>query len=478
MKRSDSISILVVEDNAGDYMLFKKTLLRTPIAVGQLHWAKSLSEAAVCLLEHSIDLAFLDLSLPDSQGVSTFHSLNAQLPDTPIIVLSGLADMEVAVETIEFGAQDYLVKGEFDEKLLAKSVQYSIGRKRIIEKLRQSNERFEIVNKATMDVIWDLDFKAHEMYMSSSLSEVLGYNEEVVPMEWFFERIHPDDFERTKASLAEVLKNTVKNWSGEYRMLGSDGTYKNIYAKGYVLFDNEGIAYRMIGAASDITEKRMLEEMLHTQEINQQKLITETTIRAQEKERNELAKELHDNINQVLATVKLFLNVARDDAAAREELVGRSYENVTYAIEEIRKLSRSLVAPSLGDIGLKEALEDLAAEINLGKKVEVDLQLDMAAAKRVDSDIELMLYRIAQEQLNNVLKYAKASRATVQVMTSAKAVRMSVSDNGVGFVLSEKVKGIGLKNIKSRVEFHEGKLKITTAPGAGCTLEVEVPVVT
>jgi signal transduction histidine kinase len=87
-----------------------------------------------------------------------------------------------------------------------------------------------------------------------------------------------------------------------------------------------------------------------------------------------------------------------------------------------------------------------------------------------------MLYRIAQEQVNNIVKYAKASEATITLKTGPRNIMLSIADNGVGFDPSQKAKGIGLKNISSRVEFYSGKLNIRTAPGKGCTLEVSIPV--
>ena len=303
-KENKPLHLLIVEDNAGDYLLLKKYLQRTGIAIESFHQAAYLLDVEAVLKEHDIDLVFLDLTLPDSTGIDSFINLNRQLPHIPIIVLSGMADMEVALETISLGAQDYLMKGEFDEKLLTKSIHYALERKRILESLRESNERFEIVNKATLDVIWDWDLSANTLYLSTSVKEILGYLEQNVTMDWLYERILPEDAERVKRSLLDAFENKKNHWSAEFWFLVPDGSYRYIFSRGYTLFDEEGRSYRMIGAATDLTEKRKLEEALLEHQVNQQKLITETTIRAQEKERSELAKELHDNINQILATVK------------------------------------------------------------------------------------------------------------------------------------------------------------------------------
>jgi len=232
----------------------------------------------------------------------------------------------------------------------------------------------------------------------------------------------------------------------------------------------------MIGAITDITEKTNLEKELADAEISQQKLITEVTIQAQEKERNELGRELHDNINQVLATIKMYLSMSLDKEGKQPALLQHSIENVNYAIEEIRKLSRSLVSPSLGDIGLVEALEELAEEINLGNEFKVEIVNEIRDKNMLDDNMELMFYRVAQEQLNNIRKYAKAKKAVITVRTGKDNLFFSVADDGVGFDPKQKAQGIGLKNISSRVDFYSGSVKIVSAPGKGCKLEISIPV--
>lgn len=476
MKKIEPLRLLIVEDNPGDFILLKKNLQRTGIAIESFHRAECLAEVESLLKQHDVDLAFLDLTLPDSSGIDSFVDFNRHVPHIPIIVLSGLADMEVARETISLGAQDYLMKGEFDEKVLAKSVHYALERKKILETLRESNERFEIVNKATLDIIWDWDFSTDALYLSSSVTKILGFEELDVTIEWFFEHISSEQVKSVRQSLSDTLENKNKHWSAEFWFKIPDGSYRYIYTRGYTLFNREGQPYRMIGAATDLTEKQKLEQELRTQQINQQKLITETTIIAQEKERNELAKELHDNINQVLSSVKMFLSIAKDDASVREDLINRSYDNINYAIEEIRKLSQSLVAPSLGDMGIKEAVEELIEQVNYAGSLKVELIYENEDDKKPDPHLDLMLYRIVQEQLNNIIKYAKASHVTITLRVTGKNIFLSITDDGVGFNLSEKSKGIGLKNISSRVEFYSGSLRIITAPGKGCTLEVIIPV--
>jgi two-component system, NarL family, sensor histidine kinase UhpB len=209
---------------------------------------------------------------------------------------------------------------------------------------------------------------------------------------------------------------------------------------------------------------------------NLQKLITDVIIETQEKQRRELGKELHDNVNQVLATAKMFLGMAESDTERKEEFIRRGCSTLTYAIEEIRKLSRSLVTPSL-NLSLKEALAELSEQINFSGQISFHLHYKKSGRTRIEPDIELMLYRIVQEQLNNILKYAKASETIVNLIITNTTILMSIADNGIGFDQAKKKTGIGLKNIETRVNYYSGDVKIHTAPGKGCTIEISIPII-
>ena len=351
-------------------------------------------------------------------------------------------------------------------------------RKKAEEKIRESNERYEFVNKATQDTIWEWDYIANEGHWGEGIIKTFGYSADKLKYDenWRDEYVHPSDKEQVNRKLHTCIESGIENWHQEYRFRCADGTYKYVYDRGFILYDGQGKPYRMIGSMTDVTEKKELERELVEMIVKKQKLITETTIQAQEKEKNELGRELHDNINQILATVKMYLGMAKTKENIPEDLVGKSYEYLNEAMNEIRKLSHSLVAPSLGDIGLKEALQGLIEETNLFNGLQVQVLIDEKYnEKDTDKIKELMLYRIVQEQLNNIIKYAQAKEAVITIKTDNDSMFLSVADNGVGFDPSQKSKGIGLRNISNRPANYSGSMNIISAPGQGCTLEVYLP---
>lgn len=476
-KTIPSYNLLIIEDNTGDLILLEQYLKRTPLRIERIVHADRMSAVPSLIKENSFDIALLDLTLPDSQGVDSVITLDHLLPQVPIVVFSGMATLEIAIEAISLGAQDYLIKGEFDEKMLAKTVQYSMERKRTMERLLESNERYQFVNKATHDTIWEWNYNTGQGVWGEGFNKTFGYPPEKQKYDesWAEEYIHPDDKERVLNNIAYHINTGLENWQDEFRFLSWDGSYRDVFDRGYILYDAQRKPYRMIGAMTDLTEKKKLETELSEQQLKQQKLITEVTIQAQEKERDELGRELHDNINQILATVKMYIGMVRDKDNANKELLGQCHDFVTEAMEEIRKLSHSLVAPSLGDIGLQEALLELAEEINMTNKLQVEVISNMPEEKILDSRMELMLYRVVQEQVNNIIKYAQAKNAVISLEADAGILNMTVSDDGVGFDTSQASKGIGLRNIQNRIEYYSGTMNIISSPGNGCTISISIP---
>jgi two-component system sensor histidine kinase UhpB len=347
------------------------------------------------------------------------------------------------------------------------------------KKLQKNSELYEYVNKATQDTIWEWDYLTKKGLWGTGIIDTFGYSKDQLNYNenWIEEFIHPADKDHMISSLESCIKSGNENWHNEHRFLCADGTYKEVFDSGFILYNENKKPYRMIGAMTDLTEKKKLERKLADQKLNRQRIMTKVAIQAQEKEKNQLGIELHDNITQLMATVKMYLGLLISGKDFEEDLLGKSYEYVNTAIDETRKLSHSLVAPSLGEISLKKALEELLENSNLSKTFQLHLMIDKKYEEQPkDKSKELALYRIVQEQLYNIIKYAQATEVYINLKSEEGNQSLSVSDNGVGFDTTLKSKGIGLKNMNSRVKLYSGTMNVISAPGQGCTLEVFIPV--
>ena len=470
------LHLLIIEDNPGDLFLLQEylQLIEIPNKVYQIG---RLSELEEMVERNKIDLCFLDLSLPDSSGLNTFITVNNKLANTPIIILSGLSDMTVSLEAISLGAQDYLLKGDYDIKLLSKSIQYSVERKKMLEKVRRTNERNEFVNKATNDIIWEWDILNKKLYWGDGIYAVFGYKQEEVTEDprWALENIHEDEKDIVVHNLKDQIKQGKSHYTHDFRYRCADGTFKNVEGKGYLIFDKQGNPTRMIGALADVTEKIGLQDQLNQQRLLLQKKLTEATILAQEQEREELGRELHDNINQILASSKMYLSMAVANATLRKKMILKSSEYIHSAIEEIRKLSKKLIIPSSGEMELRELITDLLNNIAETTTITTNFKVTNFDEHGLEKKLKLMLFRIVQEQCNNILKHAQAGNIVLSLSERTNMIMLNICDDGVGFDTNTKADGIGLINIKNRVDIYSGKMKITSSPGKGCELVIEMP---
>jgi PAS domain S-box len=350
-------------------------------------------------------------------------------------------------------------------------------------RIRISNERYLLVTKATNDAIWDWDVHTNSLYWGEGIYTLFGYKPGYVDNSTkFWEScLHEEDRERVINGLSRFISDAKSHiWEDEYRFKKADGEYALVYDRGFLIFDHFARVSRMVGSMQDITEKKEMQKRLLKQELDKQKLVAQAVVNAQEKERAEIGKELHDNVNQILSTAKLYLELALTDNNSRVDLITRSADNISDAINEIRGITRSLVPPSVGDLGLVDSVQDLVENIKATKKLNVEFYTAGAIDSLLDEKRKLMLFRIVQEQVNNVLKHAMAYNLVIELIADDEghSIDLTISDDGQGFE-PDKVrtkKGVGLSNITSRAQLFNGSVNIVSAIGQGCKLKINVPI--
>jgi PAS domain S-box-containing protein len=344
--------------------------------------------------------------------------------------------------------------------------------------LIKSNERFSYAAKASSDALWEWNIVTGEVYISEAYTEIFGWdvNEERKFDEWH-DYIHPADKKETIEGYYKAIEDsTVRNWSKEYRYLKADGNYATVIDKAIILRDKNGKAIKVIGAIQDITERKRLEQELLHKELERQKAINQATVETQEQERSEIGKELHDNVNQVLTTTKLYLDLALSNSELKDELIEKSKKNISNIIKEIRQLSRSLMDPSIGDLGLIDSIDDLIESINLTKKLNIRLTADKDIESLLSSNHKLTVFRIIQEVLNNAIRHSNATKVSINFAMMNNMSEIIIEDDGVGFHPTSIKKGAGLKNIENRIYLINGTCSILSAPGSGSKIVINFPI--
>lgn len=468
-------SILIIEDNPGDLVLFTELLESAGLGGCEVNTLASVEEVMVYQNSIHPDIIFLDLNLVDSMGIETFLTVNGFFPRSPIIILTGLDDRETSIQAIQAGAQDYLLKGELDEKLFLKTVQYSVERKRVLLKSEESNQRYEMVSQATNDPIWDWHIESGDIIWNDKV-DTFGYPRALKKnIDWWDLHIHPEDAERVKSKIRSYLDGKQLQWTDTYRFQCADGSYRYLLDRGIILRDNKGKATRMIGVMQDNTESVLLQRKLEQEKQQKERAVLLASIEGQEKERNEIARELHDNINQLLASSKLLLENYRKVSGKDDAGLNQSINLLDAAIREIRKLSGSLLSHRSLEMGLVQAVRELGAMVASAGKVSIQVRAEDELENMLTESQKLSVYRIVQEALNNVLRHSKAGKVVIDLYTEDGHVVLSVADDGNGFDGQERSLGIGLKNIQFRAHVLQGQLDIITAAGDGCTISVRFP---
>jgi|GEM_PF-3217809 len=206
-------------------------------------------------------------------------------------------------------------------------------------------------------------------------------------------------------------------------------------------------------------------------------LVVDAVMRAQEKDRSAIGKELHDNINQMLTMVKLSVELVRDGIGERQHLIDRSIHFLQQSIQEIRNLSRRLSAPSMPMSDLAASVEDLTASVNALEKIRITYELHgLPSSRPLRSEIQTTVYRIIQEAINNTLKHADARNLHIFLEVMDDRLLMLITDDGKGLPdEADTREGLGLANMRNRAESHGGSFSVSNGAEGGVVICVELP---
>jgi len=256
--------------------------------------------------------------------------------------------------------------------------------------------------------------------------------------------------------------------------------YKHIKKSGDVIdvevYSNlitiDGKKYRSV-IVIDVTQKLIREKEYQDQKDSWYTNLTKAVINAQEKERTEIGEELHDNVNQLLATSKLYLNHSLSCEGDKNEFILKSHDYLETAIDEIRKLSHALVGVVADkEITLSDSIEELIKSISIIENIAINFTCPNYNDDTTEAGLKQIIYRIIQEQLHNILKYAAATKVEIAIKPEHNDLLLTINDNGRGFNTLDKSTGIGLKNIKSRAAVYNGEVHIVSSVGNGCKMKV------
>jgi PAS domain S-box-containing protein len=344
-------------------------------------------------------------------------------------------------------------------------------RKMAAENLRLSEEKYRYLFNMNPETIfiWDPE-DLHFLDFNETVIQLYGYSKEEMMQMTLLDVRFEDEYEKLKLLAKNMLSKELDIFSSlwKHKKKNGDIIYMDITSH-RIVFNNKTAILAM---GSNVTEKVMLEKQLETERIKKQNEITEAVITAQEKERDEIGSELHDNVCQILASSKLYLGMVKKQPDNQEEMIDETDTLITSAIEELRTLSHSLIAPSLDQLELQQALGKIIDITTKTTQIKIHSNITNLDESLMSNKMRLAIYRIVQEQFNNILKYAQANNIYITMTHKSGELLLVISDDGIGFDPALSSNGVGLINIKTRASLFNGEVTIKSTIGKGTELSI------
>jgi PAS domain S-box-containing protein len=391
---------------------------------------------------------------------------------------NGEADLTAEITTRDGRKVPFYYKGkhiEYEGQPCIIGSGYNISSLKLAEdKLKKSEANLHTIldNTDTIYVLLDRDLKII-IYNQRAIRfayQELGHG--MVISDNFLDYFHSPRKEALAKYMSKVLGGEKVDYEISYPQ--PDGSFTWYHVRMFPITNGGKEVLGMMTATSDITQKKLLELEMLNQKVQQQKKITRAVIKAQETERTKIGQELHDNVNQILATSRIYMNTAlAARLTGKEELIHEAIGLIDSAIEELRLLARNEITPQ-GKQGLPELIQPLVDNLNERSAIRArfDYRVDTPS---IDADLKLNIYRIIQEQITNIIKHAQASSVYILLDSDDGFINVGVEDDGKGFELSDNRKGIGITNMINRIESFNGDFSLDSSPGKGCRLSVRFP---
>jgi PAS domain S-box-containing protein len=342
--------------------------------------------------------------------------------------------------------------------------------------LRASERHYRSLVDILPDGVGMIDLEGRITEANPQALAMLGFEDRGgLLMKSIVDLFQPEDHPRFKANMAAALETGIMR-NAEYTMIRKSCQPFAVELGAAVSTDAKGRPLGLVLVARDITERKRAEEELRN--------VSRRIIEAQEAERLRVARELHDGVNQVLASAKMRLRKVEEIASelkpAAREILSRSHRLIGQALEENRRIAYNLRPSDLDELGLAAACQNFCKELRSRTNLSVSCRATRLR-HRLPPMVELNLFRIVQEAVNNVEKHAHAKSLRVQILHQGDSMMLQIRDDGRGFNSrqSKAVKGIwrgnGLSNMRQRAMSVAGTCEVESVPNKGTIITVRVP---
>jgi PAS domain S-box-containing protein len=358
-------------------------------------------------------------------------------------------------------------------------------RKQAEDQLRRSEERFQIVARATNDAIWDWDLLTDTVWWNQAITTLFNHSAEEVGADaaWRYQHIHPEDLESVVSGVQYVMNTEAQFWAGEYRFRRADGSYADVFDRGFVIYDSSGKPIRMIGAMSDISERKRTLEILEQRVVRRTAELQAKNMELQREigQRNrieELLRLRNEELKAFAYTVSHDLKAPLRGIAGYAQELDRRHraglgERALFCLKQITTATHNLdrLIDDLLHYSRLDAETPTSADVNLTyvidailkdrKPVIVEQGADVVVSLSLTSvrTWERGLFQVLTNLIDNALKYSRHAcppRIHIASREISDTFQIVISDNGVGFDMKYHDRIFGLFNRLVRQEEFEG----------------------
>ena len=348
------------------------------------------------------------------------------------------------------------------------------------EATRQNGDRLIMALNSAQMGTWDWHLGNGDVKWSEQTKQMFGLRptDSELHLQAFYSMIHPND----RAAVEDAVDRSITKgipYEAEFRMRQPDGTYRWIRGQGKVVNDDDGKPVRMTGVNADITRRKDAERQL-LESHRQVRALAGQLINAQEAERRQVSRELHDDLNQRVAMLSVAISQLKRKLPIPENEIVRQlnvlYEQTNNLSNDIRQLSHQLHPATLEHLGLAEALSAYTHEFETETGISTSF-IARLQTEKIAFEVSVCLYRIALEALRNIARHSHASTCSILLEEQQQVLTMKVEDSGVGFDVeaARRGSGLGLISATERVHLLEGTFEVASTTGEGTRLIARIP---
>jgi PAS domain S-box-containing protein len=350
-------------------------------------------------------------------------------------------------------------------------------RKLAFETLKASEQKYRSLFENLTMGIMEVDNEERIVFVNKSMEDIVGYTsaelQGKIATDVF---INKADLKKKMEQVAEE-RQQGKESVYEITLTRKDGQEALVVISGAPTYNIDGSIKGSIGIHWDVTEIRKTQQDLLNERITREQQLLETKLQAEEEQRSQIGRDLHDGVGQMLAYMQLYIGLLKTNQQFGEKEITELEKTVDKTLQQVRTLSRSLAPPSIRDLGLKDAIVELVESYSILERPKFHLRIQPGNTfNEMKMEQKIMAYRVLQELISNTFKYADANNVRIKYSFVEGKVLFEYEDDGKGFDIASVRKGVGLESIRSRVEFYKGTVKYAASPGKGMIAVIMMPV--